>query len=278
MGGADEHVFHVLDLESGVAFAFVGACIPGSGGGRGRTFRAGPAARWVREIASRSGWALAAWVVLSAGSISSTFLGRPSERASRLVPADLLGLPLAAQDRMRNGESDAAISRAGEGAWFPGRAALVWAGALAHLVVRRPTYALFTVVQIATLLVDDVPTPRKRRLFAFAVGAALGAATQLLYLAVLGDLVVFFRTYLVDVPLMYRFIWPRTPYEILGLDGFSTRRGGGRHERGDGVSLIATGTLPRRARHRARPPLVASRANARAAQRVPYHFHPVSAG
>ena len=48
LGGADEHVFHVLDLVvSGVAFAFVGACIPGIGRrARPNPSGQGSAARW----------------------------------------------------------------------------------------------------------------------------------------------------------------------------------------------------------------------------------------
>ncbi len=282
LGGADEHVFHVLDLVvSGVAFAFVGACIPGIGRrARPNPSGQGSAARWVREIASRSGWALAAWVVLSGQYLLYIFW----DLAQRESFCDWflltsLGLQLVAQDRMRNGEGGAASGHGAEGAGFPGRAALVWAGALSLILwFGKPTYALFTVVQLATLLVDDVPTPRKRRLFAFAVGAALGAATQLLYLAVLGDLVVFFRTYLVDVPLMYRFIWPRTPYEILGLDGFSTLAAAAVATSAVMVSLIATGTLPRRALAIALAPLCGLASVLAQRKGFPYHFHPVSAG
>lgn len=276
LGGADEHVFHVLDLVvSGAAFAFVGACLPGIG----RSARSSPAAlssaRLVREIASRAGWGLAAWVVLSGQYLLYIFW----DLAQRESFCDWflltsLGLQLVAQGHMRNAPAE---PRADGG--FPGRAALVWAGALSLILwFGKPTYALFTFVQLATLLVDDGKTPRKRRLFAFAVGAALGASTQLLYLAVFGDPVVFFRTYLVDVPVMYQFIWPRTAYEILGLDGFSTLSAAAAATSVVMVSLIAIGTLPRRALAIALAPLCGLASVLAQRKGFPYHFHPVSAG
>ena len=51
---------------------------------------------------------------------------------------------------------------------------------------------------------------RKKRLAWFFFGGVLGVASQLLFLVVFGDAVGFFRIYLVDVPTMYKFIWPRS--------------------------------------------------------------------
>ncbi len=274
LGGADERVFHVLDLTvSGFAFALVGACLPGIG----RLARPNPdgersPSRLVREVSARIGWAFAAWVVLSGQYLLYIFwdLAQRESFCDWFLLASL-GLQLVAQDRMRNVPS-------GPGTRTPGAIALVWAGACSLLLwFGKPTYALFTVVQLATLLVDDVPVTRRRRLALFLAGGALGAGSQLLYLLLVGDIGAFLHIYLVDVPVMYKFIWPRTPYEILGLDGYSTLAAASAATSAVMLALVATGTLPRRALAIALAPMCGLASVLAQRKGFPYHFHPVSA-
>lgn len=279
LGGADEHVFHVLDLlVTGAAFAFVGACLPGVGRLQKPRLGDRSAARVVREVSSRVGWAFAAWIVLSGQYLLYIFwdLAQRESFCDWFLLASL-GLQLVGQDRMR--------AETAEGARAPlakpsiGTGFVAWAGALSLLLwFGKPTYALFTFAQIATLLLDDVPMPRKKRLVWFAFGGALGIASQLLFLVVFGDAAAFFRIYLVDVPTMYKFIWPRTPYEILGLDGYSTTAAAAGATSAVMLALVAMGSLPRRTLAIAVAPLCGLGSVLAQKKGFPYHFHPVSAG
>lgn len=277
LGGADEHVFHVLDLVvSGLAFAFVGACLPGIGrNAKPNLAGHGTGARWVREIASRAGWAFAAWVVLSGQYLLYIFW----DLAQRESFCDWfllgsLGLQLVAQDRMRSVDPASNASLSGPTRGTPH---LAWAGAFSMLLwFGKPTYALFTFAQLLTLLVDPLPVSRKKRLVWFAFGGALGVASQLLFLVVFGDALAFFRIYLVDVPTMYKFIWPRTPYEILGLDGYSTLAAAAGATSAVMLGLVLTGSLPRRALAIALAPLCGLGSVLAQKKGFPYHFHPVS--
>ncbi len=278
LGGADENIFHILDLAvSGVAFAFVGACLPGIG----RLAKAHPSghrtpARIVREVSGRLGWAFAAWVVLSGQYLLYIFwdLAQRESFCDWFLLASL-GLQLVAQDRMRSAlvnEKDTTTSPT------PGTAMLAWAGAFSLLLwFGKPTYALFTFAQLATLLVDDLPFSRKKRLAWFFFGGTLGVASQLLFLVVFGDPLAFLRIYLVDVPTMYKFIWPRTPYEILGLDGYSTLAAAAGATSAVMLGLVALGSLPRRALAIALAPLCGLGSVLAQRKGFPYHFHPVSA-
>ena len=276
LGGADEHVFHVLDLVvSGAAFAFVGACLPGIGRrARPNPSGEGSSARLVRELASRAGWALAAWVVLSGQYLLYIFW----DLAQRESFCDWflltsLGLQLVAQDRMRS-------DPLAPGGAFPGRAALVWAGALSLILwFGKPTYALFTFAQIAAILFDrDLRIGRGRAFLIFAIGGALGAASQIGFLLAYGDVRAFLRIYLVDVPAMYRFMLPRSAEEILALQW-----GGPTAAMALGSSLVLLGLIwdrqmPRRALAVALVPLAGLAGVIAQHKGFPYHFHPVTAG
>jgi len=279
LGGADERVFHVLDLVvTGIAFAFVGACIPGVGRLAKPKLGARSPARFVREASARLGWAFAAWVVLSGQYLLYIFwdLAQRESFCDWFLLASL-GLQLVGQDRMRGETAEGAASKTTAPA--VGTGFLAWAGALSLLLwFGKPTYALFTFAQIATLLVDDVPMPRKKRLAWFFFGGALGVASQLVFLVVFGDAAAFFRIYLVDVPTMYKFIWPRTPYEILGLDGYSTTAATAGATSAVMLALLAMGSLPRRTLAIAVMPLCGLGSVLAQKKGFPYHFHPVSAG
>jgi len=267
LGGRDEHRFRVLDLLfTGIAFAIVGACLPGIGRvkkGRPSSLAEG-SVTWVARI----GWAGAAWVVLSAQMLMYLYWDlaqRETFFAWFLLPG--IGLQLVAQERLRKKDTS--------GKWLLGVAGAL----LAIPVFGKPTYALFVLAQLLTLLIDDdMVLTRKQRFAPFAIGGVIGALTQIGFLLRFGDIRAFARITFHDVPLAYRFIMTRTPREILALQW------------GGPVSMIALATglviialivdgmMPRRALGIALLPICAVVSVLVQSKGFPYHFHPVSAG
>ena len=113
---------------------------------------------------------------------------------------------------------------------------------------------------------------------AFALGCALGALTQVAYLVVYADIPSFLRIYFVDVPRLYRFIWPRAPIDSLGLPGFTQLSAIAIVSSLAMLGLIIDGQLPRRYLAVALVPLCGVASVIVQAKGFPYHFHPVSAG
>jgi hypothetical protein len=257
LGGADEHRFRLLDLAvTGASFALVGACLPGL---------------WVRrpESLERIAWALAGWVVLSGQYLSYKFW----DLAQRESFFDWFMLPSVALQL---------VTQAGRRGADPGRRqlrGLAIAGALSVAPwFGKPTYALFTLVQILALLVDDgMAVPRKKALLAFGLGGAAASALALAFLASYGDPLAYARIQLVDVPAMYRFIWPRTASEILSLPwasapailAFAGALGLG--------ALVLSGAMPARAAAICLLPLAALASVIAQAKGFPYHLHPLTA-
>jgi hypothetical protein len=259
LGGADEHRFRLLDLAvTGLSFAAAGACLPGL------------RSRRRPELAERLAWALAAWVVLSGQYLLYDYW-QQAQRESFfdwfLLPS--LALQLVAQARWRGADSPRRQ-----------RVLLAVAGALGVIPwFGKPTYVLFTLAQLAALLADDaLVLPRRRALFAFAAGGLAGAATQLGFLAAFGDVGAYLRLQLVDVPAMYRFIWPwaaadmlsepwRASQAIFAITGSAVL-----------MALVALGEMPARVLAVALMPLCALGGVVVQAKGFPYHFHPVTAG
>jgi hypothetical protein len=266
LGGADEHRFRVLDLAvTGATFAIAGACVPGLRARR---------TVGLTGILERIGWALAGWVVLS----GQYLLYKYWDLAQResffdwfLLPS--LGLQLVAQAPRRDG--GAARQQAGQARLLALAGALgvvTWAG--------KPTYALFTAAQVFTLLVDDAlarSLGRRRALSAFALGGAAGAAVPAAFLAPRGDPVAFLRVQLVDVPAMYRFIWPRAAADILTDPWCASQAAYAACGAAVVLALVALGEMPRRAVLLALAPLAALGSVVVQAKGFPYHFHPVTA-
>ncbi|HZU84098.1 MAG TPA: hypothetical protein VE987_14315 [Polyangiaceae bacterium] len=256
LGGADEHRFRVLDLAvTGATFALVGACLPGL-----RSRRA-------PDALERAAWALAGWVVLSAQYLLFGYW----DLAQRESFFDWFTLP------------SVALQLVAQAPWMravPRRRALLFAAVGALSVVPwfgKPTYALFTFVQLAVIVVDDARS-HGRAAWAFAIGGAVGAASQVAFLAAYGDVGAYVRIQLVDVPAMYRFIWPRSAADmfsepwrasqaIFSLGGAALLAG-----------LVALGELPVRALPVALAPLAALAGVVVQRKGFPYHFHPVTAG
>lgn len=263
LGGTDEHRFRELDLvTTGFVYALVGFCLPGLVG----EVRAG-----TRGVARRLGWALASWVVLS-GQYLLYIYWDIAQRESffNWFLLSSVALQLAGQGAFRRVGASPRRWRVLVGA--AGALSLVtWFG--------KPTYAIFTLVQVVSLLFDDVRAlPRRARLAPFVVGGALGAASQLLFLLVYGDLGAFVRISLAEVPTVYRFIWPRTLSEIFSVEAFATVSA---HALVTSVLMLALLTyreLPRRLLPIVLMPIGGLVSVVAQAKGFPYHFHPVSAG
>ncbi|MGA7122009.1 MAG: hypothetical protein WBY94_18010 [Polyangiaceae bacterium] len=254
-GGADEHRFRVLDLAvTGASYALLGFLAPGLLASR------------KPGLLDRIGWAFAGWVVLSGQYLLYGYW----DIAQRESFFDWFMLP------------SVAIQIAAHGAATrPSRERLlVLAGALSVIPwFGKPTYSVFTLAQIAVLLWDpDLAAGRNRALAAFSFGGAFGAATQVAFVASYGDLVAFARIQLVDVPAMYRFIWPRAVTEIFSEAWRSTQAVFALFGAVVLVGLVCLGEMPRRAVLLALVPICALASVVAQAKGFPYHFHPVTSG
>jgi hypothetical protein len=259
LGGADEHRFRVIDLVvTGATFAFVGACLPGLRGRRSP------------DALDRVAWAMAGWVVLSGQYLLFGYWDiaqRESFFDWFMLPA--VALQLVAQARWRGSESPRRQTNL-----------LAIVGALSVVPwFGKPTYAVFTLAQILALVVDDGLIIRRRRaLGAFTVGGAIGAATQLAFLFAYGDWRRYARIQVLDVPAMYRFIWPRAAADIFSGPWCATQAIFAVVGSCVIVSLIALREMPRRTLAVALVPLCALGSVVVQAKGFPYHFHPVTAG
>jgi hypothetical protein len=264
LGGADEHRFRSLDLlVTGLTFGLVGACLPGI-------------ARRARvPLIERAAWGFAGWVILSGQNLLYLYWDLAQrETFANWFMLSSVALQLVAQRQLRGpregGPLLAMIKRSPLLLLVGALSAIPWFG--------KPTYALFTIVQVLALVLDDeLGIPRAKALLVLAIGGAIGAATQIGFLLVYGDLGVFLKIYLVDVPTMYRFILPRSPQEILSLHW-----AGAIAALSLGTSLFMLGLIwdrqmPRRAIAIALCPLVAILGVLAQGKGFPYHFHPVSA-
>ena len=274
LGGADEHRFHVLDLVcTGATFALVGACLPGVW----RRPLPAPGDLWGRasRVIERLGWAFAGWVILSAQYLLYLYWDL-AQRESFFdwFLLSSVALQLYAQARMAD------PGRREGGAARRNTALLVVAGALSVIPwFGKPTYLFFTVAQVAALLLDGdaAASSRRSRFLAFASGGVAGALTQLAFLFAFADVPTFLHIYLVDVPAMYQFIWPRTPAEILTLQGHATSSALAIGTSIVMLGLVAEGQLPRRVLAVALLPIAALASVVLQRKGFPYHFHPVSA-
>jgi hypothetical protein len=259
LGGADEYRFHALDLAvTGMAFAFVGACLPG--------LRARSAPTWPE----RAAWALAGWVVLDAQYLQYVFW----DHAQRESFADWFMLP------------SVALQLVAQAPWLERRSArrplhlLGVTGALSAVSwFGKPTYVLFTLAQLAALVLDrHRRLPIRRALVAFAIGSAAGAATQIAYLVACGDLVSFLRIQLVDAPALYRFLWPRSAWEILSYPPIFPRIVAAVGGAAVLLGLVASGEMPPRVIAVALVPLCGFGSIVAQGKGFTYHYHPVTAG
>ncbi len=257
VGGADEHRFRVLDLfVTGLTFAAVGACLPGL------------RSRRRPDALERVAWAVAGWVVLSGQYLLYGFW----DLAQRESFFDWFLLPSVALQLVAQAPSRRAL---------PPRRPILLAVVGALSVVPwfgKPTYAAFTLVQLVAVVCDDtLPWPRRRALLAFGAGGAIGAASQLGVLAALGAPLAFARIQLVDVPAMYRFIWPRAAMDIFSNAWCATQAIFAITGAVVLVGLVALREMPPRVLGVALLPICALGSVAAQAKGFPYHFHPLTA-
>lgn len=274
LGGGDEHRFRILDfVVTGFCFALVGACLPGI------AIKSRVRIGWLE----RAAWAVAGWVVLS-GQLLLYLYWDLAQRETffNWFMLSSVALQLVAQRSLATPKSTAARASTSRWAgWIPLRESplLVLVGALSVIPwFGKPTYVVFTGVQMLALLFDDtLRTGRWRALAIFSVGGAIGALSQLAFLIGWGDARAFLRIYLIDVPAMYRFMLPRSAAEILSLQW-----GGGTAACALGTSLVLLALIwdrqmPRRALAVALVPLAGLASVLAQRKGFPYHFHPVTA-
>ena len=259
LGGADEHRFRVLDLAvSGSAFAVVGACLYGLGSPER------PA------ILGRLAWALAAWVTLSSQYLLYIFWDTAQRESFYdwfLLPSVALQLVAQAPARW-------------PGPSRPKARLMALAGALSLVPwFGKPTYALFTLAQLAALISDaGMALTRRRALAAFALGGALAAAALVGFTGWRGDLLAYGHIQLVDVPAMYRFIWPRSIPQLFALPWIAAPSLWAGAGSAIFLVLIALGKMPKRMLAIALLPVCALGGIVLQAKGFPYHAHPLTAG
>lgn len=160
-----------------------------------------------------------------------------------------------------------------------GTALLVLSGACSFIsCFGKPPFFLFTLGQVASLLFDRLCIGRLRRLGIVTAGAALGALPPIVFLILRGDLAGWLRISLVDVPSMYRFIWPRSASEIFRMPGYGAAMVLALVLAGTIVLLVRLKWMPRRGLVLTVMPLAGLATVAIQAKGFPYHFHPVTAG
>jgi hypothetical protein len=243
LGGADEHRFRILDLwVNGLVFGAAGALVPKPSG-------------------SRLPWAVAGWVALSAQYVVYGFWDT-AQRESFLDWFVLLSIAIGAS------------TRAPKWTFASGALSFVpWLG--------KPTFAVFTLSQIVALAVDTELGPlrtRLRRMGVFLGGGLLGLAGPALFLLLRADPGAWARITFVDVPTMYRFIWPTPPLDILRFPGYGGVAALATATSAALAALVAFGRLPRRAIPIAAMPVLGLVSVFVQAKGFPYHFHPVTLG
>jgi hypothetical protein len=267
LGGADDHVFRTLDLAvTGASFAFAGACMPGLG--------ARPRSRRAPDWAERVAWALAGWVVLSGQYLLYGYW----DIAQRESFFDWFLIPSVALQLLAQAKPTPCASRK-DGEARQARL-LVVVGALSLVPwFGKPTFAIFTLAQLATLLVDDgLLLSRRRAAGAFAAGGALTAIVALTLLCAYGDLFAFARIQLVDIPALYRFLWPRAAADIFSNPWCAAQAIFALIGAVVFLSLILLAEMPRRLVGLAVLPVCGLASVVVQAKGFPYHFHPVTAG
>jgi hypothetical protein len=275
VGGGDEHTLRVVDLlVTGSTFAFAGACLPGLGCARRPSsgFDHAPAKPGTcrPSVLERGAWAVAAWVVLSGQYLLYGFW----DLAQRESFFDWFMLPSVALQLV------AQTPRRGPKARRVTALLFVAVGALSVTPwFGKPTYALFTLGQLAVIATDAKLTlARKQSLLAFAGGAVLATAVQLGLLLLRGDVSAYFRIQVFDVPAMYRFIWPRSVADLMSLPRIATPAAMGLVGATVLFSLVVLGEAPQRIAAVALVPVCALGSVIVQAKGFPYHMHPVTAG
>lgn len=253
LGGGEEHRFHVLDhLITGITFAIAAALLPGI------------LTKKPPRLAERLAWAAAGWVVL-AGQYALYLYWNQAQRESF---CDWFLLPSLALQAMRP-SVDPKSAR---------RRIVICAALTAITLFSKPAFVFFVLLQLGVFLIDrDSTFSRRSRFKLFALGTALGCVPPLLFLLRYGDIGAFLRITLVDVPRFYRFIWPKSPHEILGEEGPLGVTTLALAASCAVAGLVAMRELPRRMLVLAFAPIAGLAVVIVQAKGFGYHFHPLTA-
>jgi hypothetical protein len=259
LGGENERVFRILDLVLvGASAAFAGACLPALDPSV-ETEREDRGPRALRAAA----FALAAWAAVTAQYLAyGSWDTAQRESFFDAFVLVAIGLQLRAQASTRPRRQAIFLALAGAASLAP------WLG--------KPTFALFTFAQIAALALDEIKEGRMRRIGLFAAGGAIGALVPLVFIALHGDLGAWARITFVDVPTMYRFIWPRTAQSTLML--YRDTSALAWIASVALIGLVIARRLPRRALPLALLPVLGLVSAVIQAKAFPYHFHPATLG
>lgn len=254
LGGGEEHRFRVLDLlVTGASFAFAGACLP--------SFVAAQERPAPVTFLARATWALAAWAVLSSQYLAYGFWDT-AQRESFLDWFVLVSIALQATPKA---DRTWVLALAGVTSFLP------WLG--------KPTYAIFSATQLLAILVGEQRwRERFRRGLIFCAGGSMGVVAPLVFVAFRGDLGRFARITFVDVPTMYRFIWPLPASVILSFPGYQRTAVLALATTIGLLLLVALRRLPRRTVAVAMLPSAGLVSVIVQAKGFPYHFHPVTLG
>ncbi len=196
LGGADEHVFRCLDLSLfGLSALIFGAVLPGVGDRAGEE----PSRP---SVSTRIAWALASWVVLSAGYLLFDWWSHAQRESffdDLLVPS--IGLQL-----LGHRPGTPARRRRILFALAGGLGAVTWFG--------KPTCVLYSAAQALVLVVDDeLPGSAAPRVRDFLVGCAVACVPMFALLCLYGDPAACARTMFLDVWRIHRFIWHKSIVE-----------------------------------------------------------------
>ena len=258
LGGGEEHRFHVLDhLITGVTFALAAAMLPGI------------LTKKAPRLEERLAWAAAGWVVL-AGQYALYLYWNQAQRESF---CDWFLLPSLALQAMRPSADPKSAPRR----------IVICAALTAITLFAKPAFLFFLLLQLGVFLIDrdigtaEAPLSRRARFKLFALGTAIGCVVPLLFLLRYGDIGAFLRITLVDVPRMYRFIWPKSPQEILGEEGPLNATTLALAASSAVAGLVAMRELPRRMLVLAFAPIAGLAVVILQAKGFGYHFHPLTA-
>lgn len=266
VGAGDEVLFRTVTLAVDVvSFALVGALLPGL------------ARPGVDRARAPSPWSRAAWAAAAVASLGAQYLTYDYWHSTqRETFCDWFMLPavaatLAGTAWWANEPAHRAARR--------GRVVLAIAGALGAIACSgKPTYlAMVAACAAAVAVAEGSPLTRRARLAAFGAGLAAGGLLVVLVLAAIGDVPAFLRVSLVDVPAMYRFIWPQPLDWFVGRNPRSLELWLGAVGTAALLGAIALGRLPRRALAVALLPAACILALIAQRKGFSYHHHPLSA-
>ena len=256
LGGEDARVFHVLDVcTSSIIFTIVGFLLAGS-----------VSSKRPAELGGQMGWGLATFVLLSAQYLDYGYWDQAQRESFFdwfMLPS--IALQLASHAAVRRGKHN--------------RAAMVLAGALSIVPwFGKLTFGVFTLIQVLTIAQDDLSRAEKKRaLGEFFLGGFLAALACALVIARTGSLSSYLHVTFVDVPTMYRFIWPRTISDMLAVPKYAGFAGVAFASSSLVFALIATRQLPRRFVLVALLSVAALLSVIVQRKAFQYHFHPVTA-